>query len=196
MRIGQRHGQQRVRAQPALGVGAVERNHLGVDTGLIARIAAEQGLFEHRVDVLDSLQDSLAPVALLVAIPQLDGLTRAGGRSRRDRGATEDTGIENDVGLDRRVAAGIDDFAAADIGNSAHDLSIPRQQRFFEGPGLHGLVQLPQRGQQRLHAVERPGVGTVRERLGRIGVSLHEQAGHSGSHGAARQDGNEFALAT
>src|SRR6185503_2419987 len=69
----------------------------------------------------DGLGHTLAEVAILVAVAQLDGFacTRrcAGGNS----GAAERAGVENHVGLDGGVAARVDDFAAADVDDLAHN---------------------------------------------------------------------------
>jgi hypothetical protein len=53
MRIGERHRQQRVGAQPRLVVGAVEFDHARIEAGLIARLAADERLAQQRVDVVD-----------------------------------------------------------------------------------------------------------------------------------------------
>ena len=44
------------------------------------------------------------------------------------------------------------------------------------------------------HAVERPGVGTVGQRLGRVGMGFHEQPGDAGGDRGARQHRHELAL--
>ena len=41
---------------------------------------------------------------------------------------------------------------------------------------------------------ERPGIGPVTQRLGRIRMGFHEQAGDARSHGRARQHRDVFAL--
>jgi hypothetical protein len=60
-----------------------------IDRPLLARILAEERALEHRVHVLDSPQHTLAAVAHLVAIAQLDRLARAGGGARGYGRATE-----------------------------------------------------------------------------------------------------------
>ena len=89
MRGGQRHRQQRVGAEPALGVGAVELDHRRVEPALILRVVAEQRVAQHRIDVADGLQHALAEVARLVAVAQLDRLARAGRGAGGHRGAPE-----------------------------------------------------------------------------------------------------------
>ena len=80
----------------------------------------EQGLLEHGVDVLDGFEDALARVALLVPVTQLDSFAGSRGGARWHGRPPIHPGIQDDVGLNGGIAAGIDDLAAADGGNSAH----------------------------------------------------------------------------
>ena len=56
----------------------------------------------------------------LVAITQLNRFTTAGGCTRRHRRAAHGAGAKNDIGFHSRVATGINNFTAANIGNKAH----------------------------------------------------------------------------
>ena len=61
-----------------------------------------------------ALVDALADVDLLVAVAQLDRLVLAGAGAGRDGGAAERAVLEQDVHLDGRVAAGVEDLPALD----------------------------------------------------------------------------------
>ena len=117
---GERYAQDRVGTEPALVLGAVELDHPAVEPRLVARVAADERSLEHRVHVLHGLQHTLASVAFLVPVAQLHRLARAGRGSRRHRRAPERARVENHVGLDRGVAARVEDLAAADIGDATH----------------------------------------------------------------------------
>ena len=73
-----------------------------------------------------ALQDALAAVARLVAVAQLDRLVRAGRGARRHGRPADRAVVEDDVDLDRRVAARIEDLARVDDSMSgAHASSAP-----------------------------------------------------------------------
>lgn len=85
----------------------------GVDEALVGGVEALErraDLVEHR---LDGLEDALAAVAGVVSVAQLVRFEGAGGGTGRDEGARDDTVVEEDLDLDRRVASGIEDFACA-----------------------------------------------------------------------------------
>ncbi len=116
----ERDGEDGVGAEASLVLGTIELDHLLIDTLLVARVHTEHGRLEDGVDVVDSLEHAFAQIPLFVAVTQLHRLARAGGGARRYRRAAHHTGVENDVGLDGGVAAGIEDLAAADVGDSGH----------------------------------------------------------------------------
>src|SRR5438105_13856952 len=86
---------------------------------------AEQRLPQHGVHMLHRLEHALAAVALLVAIAQLDRFARASGSTRRDRCSAGNTRVEDDVGFQRVMAAGVEDLSAADLGDSARGAGMP-----------------------------------------------------------------------
>jgi hypothetical protein len=122
VRRGQRHRQDCIRAEVRFVLGTVELDHAGVQAALVVGIAPDQGGTDRTVHVGDCVQDTLAQVALGVAIAQLHRLARSGRRPRRHGSAAASTGIEHHIGLDRGVAARIDDFASLDIRDAAHSL--------------------------------------------------------------------------
>src|SRR6185437_4586497 len=124
VRRRQGHRQQSVRAQLALGIGAVHLDQASVEPRLIARIASQESLLEHAVGVLDGLLNAFAAEARLVAIAQLHGLARSCRSARGDGGTPQRARIEQHIGFDRGVTAGIDDLARADVGDSAHGVGV------------------------------------------------------------------------
>ena len=116
---GQRDAEDRVGADLALVVGAVEVEHRLVHQPLLAGLVAHQ----LRTELVDhpqhGLADALAAVPA-VAVAQLDRLERPRGRARRDRGAALGSVVEDDLHLDRGVAAGVEDLASADELDTGH----------------------------------------------------------------------------
>ena len=68
---------------------------------------------------LDGLLDTLAAVAV-AAVTQFDGLVLAGRCTRRDRGASETSVVEQHLDLHRGVTPGIEDLAGSDLLNDGH----------------------------------------------------------------------------
>ena len=67
-----------------------------------------------------ALSDALAEVALLVAVAQLDGLVRAGAGAAGDGGPADGAVGEDDVDLDGRVAAAVEDLAGVNAFDGRH----------------------------------------------------------------------------
>ena len=89
-RVGSRHGnaQDGVRAELTLVFGAVQFEQHSVQTGLVHHVHADDRGSDDIVDVVDSLLDALAAVALLVAVAQFHRFVNAGaGAGRNDRSA-------------------------------------------------------------------------------------------------------------
>src|SRR5262249_55058204 len=68
----------------------------------------------------DRLVRALAERGGLVAGAQLDRLMRAGRGARRHGGATARSVLQDDVDLDGRVAAAVEDLAADDVNDGGH----------------------------------------------------------------------------
>jgi hypothetical protein len=94
--------------------------HLFVYAALIGDLHSHQGIPNFTVHIAHGGKNALAQVARLVAIPQLNRFTAAGRCARGHRRATHGAGAKNDIGLHRRVATGINNFTAANIGNKTH----------------------------------------------------------------------------
>ena len=57
---------------------------------------------------------------IFVSIAKFDGLVLAGGGSAGNGGATLGSAVEDDVGLDGGVSAGVEDFACVDRDDLGH----------------------------------------------------------------------------
>ena len=140
LRRRQRDAEQRVGAEPTLVRGAVELDHRRVERPLLGRAGADQGFGDLAVDVLDRLGHALAgPGAAAVA--QLDRLELAGRGAGRDRGQAASAGLEHDLDLDRRVAAGVEDLTRVDGADGAHGWRI-----LFRGGGAGSAPPLSRGG--------------------------------------------------
>ncbi len=117
---GHGDGEDGVRAEAGLVLGAVDGDHGGVDQALIAGIHAGELRSEDGLDVLDGEQHALAEVVLFVSIAEFYGLVLAGGGSAGDGSATFGSAIEDDVGLYGGIAAGVEDFACVDGDDLGH----------------------------------------------------------------------------
>ena len=144
---GQGDTEDGVGAQLALVVRAVELDHDLVDDALLAGVAAEHLLGDLLVDVLNSLENALAGVALLVAVAQLNGLELTGRRAGGNRSAGLGAVVEDHLDLNGRVAAGVEDLTGFDEFDGCHgptfqrgslrppqSVSKPADQRYFRAP--------------------------------------------------------------
>jgi len=114
-----------------LVLGSIEFEHRAVDGCLVDCIHAEQGRSDQFMHVLHGLLNAFSEVAVLVdpgrvlafkgTVPQLESFVFTGAGSRGNGGAADDAGFEFDVDLNGRIAAGVDDFAGADVYNGCHD---------------------------------------------------------------------------
>ena len=112
---GQGGTQDGVGAQAALVGGAVELDHGLVDGSLIQHVHAHQALGDLVVDVLHGVEDALAQVAALVAVPELTGLVDAGGGAGGHAGAAHGAVFQVDLHLNGGIAAGVQDLTAQDV---------------------------------------------------------------------------------
>ena len=70
-----------------------------------------------------ALRTPLPPITRLVAVAQFDRLVRAGRGAGWNGGASARAVLQNDVDLDGRIAAAIEDFAANNVCNGGHGVS-------------------------------------------------------------------------
>ena len=136
LRARERHREDCVRAEPRFVLRAVELDHPAVELLLVGRVEARHGLADLAVHVRDGLRHALAEIALLVTVAQLVRLTGARRRARRHRGAPARAAREHDLGLDRRIAARVDDLEARHLLDLAHSLILMRARLLAaSGPG-------------------------------------------------------------
>jgi hypothetical protein len=120
----QRHAQDRVGTEATLAVGAVEGHQLVVEEPLVGGVEADHCVGDLGVDVFHGLAHALAAVAV-AAVAQLVRLVGAGAGAARHDGAPARAAEQLDVDLDGRVPSGIEDLAAHDLHDRAHD--VPRK---------------------------------------------------------------------
>ena len=119
LRRGERHAEDRVRAEPSLVRRAVQFDQPPVERGLILRVEPAHGVRDLAVHVRNRAQDGLASVRI-AAVAQLDRLVHAGRRARRDGGAPERARFEPNFRLHRRIAARIENLARANRSDRTH----------------------------------------------------------------------------
>ena len=90
---------------------------------LVVGLHAARRVEDLAVDGVDRLAHALAAIAL-VAIAQLDSLMRAGRGARGHRGAAEGAVLQQDIDLDGRVAAAVENFPADDGSDCGHGCSF------------------------------------------------------------------------
>jgi len=122
---GQRHGEDGVRAEGGLVVGAVEVEHRLVDRRLVGGIGTLERGENLFVDVGDGLTDAFAEVTAFVAVAQLERLVFAGARAAGDGGAANGAVLEGHVSLDSGVATRVEDFAGEDAFDFCHEDKPP-----------------------------------------------------------------------
>jgi hypothetical protein len=81
---------------------------------LIGRVRAEQLGRDDLADVRHRLEHALAAELALVAVAKLDRLVGAGGGTRRNGRAADRAVRQDDVDLDGRIAARVEDLAGVD----------------------------------------------------------------------------------
>ena len=95
---------------------------------LVGRVEAGDRGGQLAADVRNSLHHGLAPVGV-AAVAQLDRLVHPGRGARGNGGATAGARLELDVDLDGRVAARVEDLAAADGDDGGlHSVSLARSK--------------------------------------------------------------------
>ena len=131
----ERHAQQGVGAQLALGRRAVDLDHPAIEGGLVGGLHPRDGRGEDGVHVLHRLEDPLAAEALRVAVAQLQGLPGAGGGARGHRRESPGAVGEKRLHLEGRVAARIEDLSGLQRLDPGHRLSPFRPRGGLSPPG-------------------------------------------------------------
>ena len=105
--------------QPAAGVLFDLGPHV-IDQALVGSVHALEFGGEDGLDVFYGLEDALAEVVLFVSVAKFNGLVLAGGGSAGNGGAPFGSAVEDDVGLNGGVSAGVEDFACVDRDDLGH----------------------------------------------------------------------------
>ena len=99
-----RNAEDGVGAEVALGVGAVEGEHLLVDGDLVKGAHAFEGFGDGAIYVGNGFENALAHVAGFVAVAELESLVDAGGGAGGHRCATESAAFQNYIDFDGGIA--------------------------------------------------------------------------------------------
>ena len=118
---GHAHGQQRVSAQTAFVFGAIQIDQRAIEKGLLRRIQPQHGLRDFGVDVLHRLEHTFAQITFFVAVAQLNGFATAGGSAAGHGGASHHAAFQQDVAFNSGIAAAVQNFAADNVNNCAHE---------------------------------------------------------------------------
>lgn len=121
-------------AELALVGGAVQVDHGLVDVALIVGFLADELGGDLLDDGVNGVLDALAEVAALVAIATLDGLKRAGGRAGGNGRARSGAVLEDDLNLNGRVTARVEDLACTNAFNNCH---VILQSMLLRGSGQY-----------------------------------------------------------
>ena len=116
----QADAQDGVGAQARLVGRAVQLDQQVVQPALVLGVEARQGVIDFAIDRLDGLQDALAQIAALVAVPLLNRLVGAGGGARGHGGPAHGAIFQHHIDLDRGIAAAVEDFAGGDVDDLGH----------------------------------------------------------------------------
>ncbi len=124
--VGDREGntQNRIRAQLALGCRSVQFDHGLVDETLLEAGHPDDFRSDLLIDVLHSLEDTFAAVALRIPVTQFERLVLAGRSPGRNRCHSDHTGFEFNLAFNRRVSSGIKDFPTCNSYNSHNKYSL------------------------------------------------------------------------
>ena len=117
---GHGDGEDGVGAELGFVLGAVDGDHGGVDQALVGGVHADEFGAEDGLDVFDGLEYALAEVVIFVAVAKLNGFVLAGGGAAGNGGAAYGSAVEDDVGFDGGITAGVQDFACVDRDDLGH----------------------------------------------------------------------------
>jgi hypothetical protein len=89
-----------------------------VEGALVGGIETGDAFRDFVFGVGDGPEYAFSKILRFVAVAKFPGLVLAGGSARRDGGAAKRSAIEEDVGFDSGIAAGINDLAGVNVGDS------------------------------------------------------------------------------
>jgi hypothetical protein len=120
-RYGKRYTKDRIRPKAALVISAIKFEKDSINVTLIKGIETDKGVVDLVVDMGNSIKHTFTHVAGF-AIAQFNGLKRAGRCTRGNYRSTIRTRFEDDLNLDGRVTAAVEDLAAGDVFDNAHGI--------------------------------------------------------------------------
>jgi len=117
----ERHTENGVGSELGLVGCAVELDHGLIDEALVDGVEVDDLGSDQFVHIGDGPVHTLAAVARVLAVAQLQGFVLARGRAGGNRRAPERAGVEADVDFDGRIAPGVHDLAGVDVFNDCHE---------------------------------------------------------------------------
>jgi hypothetical protein len=126
----QRNGQKCIGAQPRLVLGTIKLQHDGIDGRQIMHIHTNDCRGNLAVYIRHGLTDTLATKTGFVAIAQFDRFTDTGRCARRDNGTPHESPRHEHVGLNGRVATGINYLSCANAFDGCHFHRSPKIKSF------------------------------------------------------------------
>jgi hypothetical protein len=106
-----------VGAEASFVFGAVELDHPLIEVALVRGIEIGQGFGDFAVYVFDCFEYAFAEETLVVAVAQLDRFVFAGGGAAGHDGATCGSVGQSELGFNRGITAGIENFAGVNVGD-------------------------------------------------------------------------------
>src|SRR6202020_1162429 len=119
---GTGHGDCEAGVSAALGFvfRAVDRDHGSVDEALVGAVHAGKLGTEDGLDIFDGVKNAFTEVVVLVSIAELDSFMFAGGGAAGNGGAAFGSSVEDNIGFDGGIAAGVKDFTGVDRDDLSH----------------------------------------------------------------------------
>ena len=121
MSASQRHAENRIGAEVALGSGSVERDHRFVDADLIGHLHAENLLGDDFIHILNGLQHAFSAITPLVAVAQFERFVFAGRGSGRNGCTADSPACGSYFHFNRRISSRVEDFPCMNTDNLSHD---------------------------------------------------------------------------
>ncbi len=113
----QRHAQDSVGTELALGGSAIEGKHLIVECALVEHIVTLECGSDYLVDIVNGLQDALATETALVTVAELECFVLTGAGARRNTCAAHNAVLKRNLNFHCRIATGIQNLTGMNLLN-------------------------------------------------------------------------------
>lgn len=113
--VCERNSEDGVCAEGGFVLSGVEVDHDLVEGVLVSGVAADEGVFDVGVDVIDGFFDAFAAVFGFVAVTEFESFAGASGSARWNCGAANSAAFEDDVCFDGGVATRVENLACGDV---------------------------------------------------------------------------------